>query len=112
MKFEKLKLALLRKRSSAPDLARRLHHNFELAPLIVIAYQVADYIRGKAALRTDGDLLDGRILSGSIDAPFEFIDGFELRHLCAHQTQDNHLSLRQEPQGFESAGARCVVLEE
>ena len=52
----------------APDLARGLHHQFQLAPLIVDRKQIARRHRGKAALRAQSQIFDGHILGRFIDA--------------------------------------------
>jgi len=53
--------------------------------LVIFADEVADDIGLKAALRADGELFQRGVFAGFIDAPFEVIDFFQLRHFCAHQ---------------------------
>src|SRR5262245_51307076 len=58
----------------APHLPCRLHHALELALLLVRTQQIADHIRGEAALRADRKLLERQDLRGFIDAALERLD--------------------------------------
>ena len=54
----------------------------------------------------------GDELRSFVDAPLEFILGFQVSGFRGHQAQDNGLSRRHEPQGFKTARALSVELHE
>src|SRR3972149_6802693 len=97
---------------SAPDPARRLRDQLQLAPLLVPGEQVAEVGGGEAALRADRQVLDRYVLRRLIDAPPQLVDGLKLRLLRADEAEDDHLVPGHEAQRLEAAGALRVVLEQ
>src|SRR5581483_2956778 len=95
-----------------PHLARGLDHEFQLALLVVRADQITDHIRGKAALRADGQLIERDELCGFVNPALQPVASFHLRYLRTDEPQHRDLALRHEPQRFERAGARAVVFEQ
>src|SRR5215471_1109727 len=55
--------------SSAPHLAGSLHHQLQLAPLVIPAEWIAHQRGGKAALRTERKILDRHIARRLVDSP-------------------------------------------
>jgi len=62
----------------APGALSRLHHQFELGPLLVLRQDVAAGHAGKAALRRQPELLDGKNAGGRFDAAQQVVLPFEL----------------------------------
>src|SRR6185312_6036134 len=96
---------------SLPDAARRLDHDLELALLVVGADEIADDVRGEAALRADCQLLERDVPGRLVDALSQLVDLLDFRHLGGDEAEHDHLALGHEAQGGEAAGARRVIFE-
>src|SRR5207248_10794211 len=86
--------------------------DFELAPLIVLAQEIANDVGGEAALRANGELVERDELRRLVDAPLERIDALELRYFRADEPEHHHLALGYKPQRRKTARARTVVFEQ
>src|SRR5579862_5680654 len=96
----------------SPHRPRRLYDHLELPPLIIRAEQIADHVGGKAALRRDGELVEGQKFARLVDPSPQRVDGFELRHFGADEAEHHHPALRHETQRRKAAGAWRVVFEQ
>src|SRR4030095_11938859 len=68
-------LSVARPGSRAPDLAGCLYHQLELTPLLVLPQQVASGGRCKAALWTQGQVLDWHVAGCLVNAAPQLILG-------------------------------------
>src|SRR5450755_3158098 len=62
--------ALMQNLHAAPNLARDLDAEFQLAPLLVLGQQVAVLGAGEAALRAERQLFQRQVFAGRVDAAF------------------------------------------
>src|SRR5271168_1941282 len=95
-----------------PNEARRLHHEFELAPLNILVDWVAGELRREAALRAQRELFERYVLRGLIDSAAEPIDGLHVGDFRTHQPEHHDLAAGYEPQRRKTARAGIVVLEQ
>src|SRR5204862_8135427 len=95
-----------------PGPARGVDEQLELAPLVVPRDLVSRGDRGEAALRAEGQAIDGDVFRRLVDPPEEIVLRLELRGLRGDQAEDDGLVLRDEAKRLEAAGALAVVLQE
>src|SRR5215218_6577686 len=85
----------------APDLPRHLDAEGELGPLLLHRQQVAFFGAGEAALRADGELLQGRVARRLLDAALQFVLGLQLPVLLVTRPSTTVL-----PLGRKRSGAK------
>src|SRR5581483_6487975 len=96
----------------SPDRSRRLKHDFQLAPLIILGEEVSGQAGGKAALRTDCDLIERDEAPRLIDSSREVAGRFQVGELRADQTENDRRAFGNEAQRFEATGAIRIILQQ
>src|ERR1039458_5610893 len=84
----------------------------QFGPLLIGTHRVAADGTGKAALRTQRELVDRCETRRLIDSPHDVIGVLEHGRLARNETERCNLPFREKTQRFETAGPRGVVLEE
>jgi hypothetical protein len=64
-----------------PQALRQLDHALELSLLVVLADQVAHHVGAEAALRADGEALEGDMAARLVDAALERFERLKLGQL-------------------------------
>ena len=100
-----------RRRLLAPDVLGDRQHELELAPLVVLADEVAADARGEAALRAEREALDGHEGGRLLDAALDLVGRLHVAGLRGEEAEDDDGVVADEPQRLEPAGAIGVVLE-
>src|SRR5262245_4136566 len=59
--------------SLPPHALGGVHNHLELAPLLIFREQVTLHRGGESALGTEGEIFQGHILAGLVDAPLELV---------------------------------------
>ena len=98
-------------KDSAPDFAGDIGHQLEFRPLLILGQHVALHRRRKSALRTDGQLLQRKLLSSFVDAPEKIVFLLQLRPFRAHEPKHHGLSLRHQAQWLEIARSLIVIFQ-
>src|SRR5262249_37224945 len=88
-----------------PDLAGDLDHVSELAPLLVLAHNVALLGAGEAALRAQVQAVEIDVAGRLLDPALDRVLRLERRKLAADEAEHDVAVLRQEAQRLEAAGA-------
>src|SRR5690606_2626804 len=96
----------------APDRAGGRDRQPRLGALVLDGHIVAMDRAGEAAVRRQGELLEGGVLRRLVDAALEVVLGFQGAELGRDQAQHHDLAARQEAQGPEIAAAVIVVFHE
>src|SRR3989454_8332432 len=96
----------------SPDFSGCLHDQPEFRPLILFGEQVSLHRGCESTLRTERQILQRYAARRLVDPPDQVLFRFELRTLAAHQTEDNGLASRDEPQRLERARACVIVFEQ
>src|SRR2546425_3138234 len=76
----------------APDLAGGFHHELELPLLIVLADEVSHHVGREAALRAEGELVQGHVAARVVDPLSELVDGLELGNLRADEPEPEDIA--------------------
>src|SRR6476660_7700324 len=100
-----LRLAL-----SVPDFSRHFEHHVQLAELFVFSEQIPAQTRGETALRTDGELFEGQIVSCFVNPPPQLVDGFHPADLRRNQPKHGDFALGHKTERLEASGALGIVL--
>src|ERR1700689_4017736 len=97
---------------SAPDLARGIDHELELAPLLVQGEQVARGDGSEAALSAEREIFEWDEMRGFVNAPAQVVRRFKLWKFRGDKPQHNAFAARHQPQRFEAAGALGIVFQQ
>src|SRR6516164_5171792 len=97
---------------AAPDALRRVDHQLQLLPLLLLRQGVAAGHTGKAALARQPELIDGNEPGGLVDAPQQGVLVFQGRALGGNEAKHGCLVPGQEAQWLEVAGALAVVFQQ
>src|SRR6185503_21378030 len=84
-----------------PDFLRDLHHQLQLALLVVLAQPVADLAGGEAALRRQAEVLEWDELRRLVDALLQGVLLLQDGRLGRDQAEDHFPALGNEAQGLE-----------
>src|SRR6476661_6902503 len=95
----------------APDVLGDRQHELELAPLVVLADEVAADARGEAALRAEREPLDRHEGGRLLDAALDLVGRLHVAGLRGEEAEHDDRVVADEPQRLEPAGAIRVVLE-
>src|SRR6266699_897395 len=90
-----------RRRFLPPHLTRYLDDQFELGLFLIDGERVALGVAGEAALRAQRQLLERHEFRRFVDAPLDVVLLLERSCLRRHQSEDDRLAFRDEPQRTE-----------
>src|SRR5260221_14546760 len=82
---------IVRRLRVLPDPARGVHDQLQLAPLILLAQQVAVLRRREPALRADRKVLERYVAARLLDAANQLILGLERPQLAADEAENDRL---------------------
>src|SRR5487761_1416759 len=100
------------RRRSAPHLARHLDDEADLGHFVVERDLVALDGAREAALRREGELVQGRIARRLVDAALQLVLALEPADFGGDEAEHDDLALGQEAQRTKIARARIVIFEE